>query len=500
MMYPPNQPKPSLAYVAAQRTANQAPQQDSLEDARSKAPFWMLQSVLGSSVPDENCEVELDMATWLNAKKPKGTYLYNNVDFVPVLKQVDQANGGNPPPPALVGAPVFGKYITMGSVFATANNASAANALEDRFFLVKVEDGSSYCIGGVTFAPAGSYIFSFSATEPGAGAFGEGVEQDGICGCIGEDGWAAEELKPLGCDGPKYCVYTNQLKVHAKMFNGIPDPDDPPVDTVVSNPLKGLKKVLEECHFKDGGKEITIVGWSLGGAQAQIAAVRIAVEYKAKVRLITFDSIMAFTPDSAATIAGTLIADDKVLRYDDFPEPGKINAQRWVENDSPASIAPFNCAMIGCCPFSPHKIKYAGCYPFMSRVGHGHFSKALILSGYHAGFLPCGGGTPTWNLGCIPKNLCFLCDSNPTYPDKSFYSKPPVSDNRMYVTKAANLSRCFVCGYCFCVPQAAKIHGSGAFLLWMLYKGAYQNQDATEGISIYQPKVVIPPVPEMDRS
>lgn len=49
--------------------------------------------------------------------------------------------------------------------------------------------------------------------------------------------------------------------------------------------------------------------------------------------------------------------------------------------------------MMGCCPFSPNKTKYAGCYPFMRKIGYGHISKALILSGYHAGFLPCGGGT-----------------------------------------------------------------------------------------------------------
>ena len=67
---------------------------------------------------------------------------------------------------------------------------------------------------------------------------------------------------------------------------------------------------------------------------------------------------------------------------------------RWVEDDSPASIAPFVWPMIGCCPFSPNKTKYAGCYPYMSTIGDGHISKALILSGYHAGLCVCfGGGT-----------------------------------------------------------------------------------------------------------
>ncbi|EOD12281.1 hypothetical protein EMIHUDRAFT_424205 [Emiliania huxleyi CCMP1516] len=148
--------------------------------------------------------------------------------------------------------------------------------------------------------------------------------------------------------------------------------------------------------------------------------------------------------------------------------------------------------MMGCCPFSPNKTKYAGCYPFMRKIGYGHISKALILSGYHSGLLPCGGGTPTWtNLGCIPKNLCFLCESNPTYPDDSFYSKPP--EDRMYVTKAANLWRCFFCGYLLCAPGTVCNH-RGQFLLWMLYKGAYQNADPVG----YQP-AVSPENPEMDR-
>jgi len=307
----------------------------------------------------------------------------------------------------------------------------------------------------------------------------------GCCPCFGYDKWTADELKVTdkANDEHTYCVYTHELEANDKMFAS-------------TNTMKGLTEALEECHFKDGDKKITIVGWSLGGAQAQIAAVRIAVEYNAKVRLITIDSILAFTPDSAEVIADNLI-DNDAFGTDKFPQEGKINAQRWVEDDSPASIAPFVWPMMGCCPFSPNKTKYAGCYPFMRKIGYGHISKALILSGYHAGFLPCGGGTPTWNLGCIPKNLCFLCDSNPTYSFKDTEAK-----ERAYVTKAAKLGRFCFCGYLPCAVGSLPNHYKGAFLLWMLYKGAYQNADPAATVG-YQPTVKDPAVspenPEMDR-
>ena len=112
--YPPNTPKPSLAYVAEQRKANQPPLQDPYEDIRSHAPFWMLQSKLSTNVPDENKKdgpFTLSNAYYERADTCVGKcqdkfcgplkYHYNQVDFVPVLKQVDQANGGSPlSPPA----------------------------------------------------------------------------------------------------------------------------------------------------------------------------------------------------------------------------------------------------------------------------------------------------------------------------------------------------------------------------------------------------------------
>ena len=84
-------------------------------------------------------------------------------------------------------------------------------------------------------------------------------------------------------------------------------------------------------------KQITIVGHSLGGAQAQLAAVQIAKVYKAKVRVITFESILAFTPEGAQKVV-----DDFIVGPDGVPdvsgkaeptikfpaEAGKITAQR----------------------------------------------------------------------------------------------------------------------------------------------------------------------------
>jgi len=82
------------------------------------------------------------------------------------------------------------------------------------------------------------------------------------------------------------------------------------------------------------GKQITIVGHSLGGAQAQLAAVQIALIYKAKVRVITFESILAFTPEAAAQIAegdeklivGPMGSSSPTTAFP--PEGGKITAQR----------------------------------------------------------------------------------------------------------------------------------------------------------------------------
>ena len=83
------------------------------------------------------------------------------------------------------------------------------------------------------------------------------------------------------------------------------------------------------------------MGHSLGGAQAQLAAVQIATKYKAKVRVITFESILAFTPESAARIAGCgaegLIVGPDGAKGENAeptvkfpPEVGQITAQRCM--------------------------------------------------------------------------------------------------------------------------------------------------------------------------
>ena len=121
------------------------------------------------------------------------------------------------------------------------------------------------------------------------------------------------------------------------------------------------------------------------------------------MRLITFDSILAFTPESACDIDKCMIDKDAI---GDFPAAGKINSQRcviqrrrarvwanargerqrlhvinrWVMDASYASIAPFICPMMGLPCLSP-----VGCYPFLSKLGDGHISEALVLRGYNAG-------------------------------------------------------------------------------------------------------------------
>jgi len=104
----------------------------------------------------------------------------------------------------------------MGSVFETKSNEATCLPifLDNRFFLVKV--GDDYKFGDVTFAPAGSYILSFSGTDPGQGLIGEVIKQDGICGapgacpCIGLCGWTANDLPVMD---PPLEIYKNELKV-----------------------------------------------------------------------------------------------------------------------------------------------------------------------------------------------------------------------------------------------------------------------------------------------
>ena len=193
-------------------------------------------------------------------------------------------------------------------------------------------------------------------------------------------------------------------------------------------------------------KMITIVGHSLGGAQAQLAAVRIALEYKAKVRVITFESILAFTPESAASIADKLVWP--VDPSTDFPpEGGKITAQRWVEDDSPATAAPLIFPAMGpaclgplnlCC--WPNKYRLVGCSPFNNKLGEGYISKALILRGFKAKATTRFLGTEDAGGGLC---ACLNGKGGPPYRDSEFEFE--VSDKRTYVTKGADRLRWFTC-------------------------------------------------------
>lgn len=81
------------------------------------------------------------------------------------------------------------------------------------------------------------------------------------------------------------------------------------------------------------GTKITVVGHSLGGAKAQLAAVYLANKYKASVRLVTFCSVRVFGTDSARQVFGELIqpvhGSDTNFGVG-FPGAGLIAAQRWI--------------------------------------------------------------------------------------------------------------------------------------------------------------------------
>jgi len=119
-----------------------------------------------------------------------------------------------------------------------------------------------------------------------------------------------------------------------------------------------LKGMFEQYHFMmhetkqtdplnvklaemlaEPGSEITVVGHSLGGAKAQFAAVEIANRFKARVRLVTLESLSAFGTTSARRIWDELIVGHEPgmpdNRFDnrfgaDAPPAGQIAAQRWV--------------------------------------------------------------------------------------------------------------------------------------------------------------------------
>jgi len=263
------------------------------------------------------------------------------------------------------------------------------------------------------------------------------------------------------------------------------------------------------------------VGHSLGGAQAQLAAVEIATKYEAKVRVITFESILAFTPEGADGVVKDLMCGgDQAEPTTEFPaDPCRITAQRccphvsprshldcrfvdadsayyrWVEDNSLATAAPLIYPAGACCPlpflcpfnfcsasYWKNKYRLVGCWPFNCNLGRGYISKALVMSGYQAGLF---GGPPSWGpFGCCRKGGGLVFKK---YKDEWFELHVK---KREYVAKGARQLSC-VCNFP-CVVASGFNHLQ-PFLHWMLYKGAYQNEDAPNSSpprSQYVPKVV----------
>ena len=187
---------------------------------------------------------------------------------------------------------------------------------------------------------------------------------------------------------------------------------------------------------------------------------------------------------------------------------------RWVEDDSPLTAAPLLLPAGWFCPipilniFNPvswclgfgppacsgtwkDKYRLVGCWPCNGNLGNGYISRALIISGFQA-----GRGTPSRGMfGCCPKGggrLCRRCHKDSlVYSDDEFALD--ISDERSYVSTGA--SRLPWIGWFFCVTKRTSNHQQ-KFLFWMLYKGAYQNEDAPDSIltpgqkvSQYVPKV-----------
>jgi len=494
----PTCPPPTKEYIAAQRAELTKPDVDVGRHGvlREQAPFWMLQAQIAYSVPDasKDCRLFNLNPIW---RPPNNTNEYNTVSFYQTLKNLQQD--------MQPGSRLDGGFLAMGSFFYDCGNSVQKSRLDGRYFLTAVGSTdwtipNEYTLVDPIFAPSGSFILAFAGTQPALPEFGEDFD------------WRPEEAPcdfyPVGYAGKKVWSYKSMLKAHKAMFDGVKNGD---------NPMKGVTEALE-TEMADGGagfvpagpglpgspnKEITIVGHSLGGAQAQIAAVHIALKYNAKVRVITYESIMAFTPETAKWIAeGSEGArpPDKLIWTDDdamptaFPDAGgKIAAQRWVENDSPLSAAPLLlpaggpvCLACNLCCW-PHKFNLVGCWPFNSKIGGGYLSKALVLSGFRAKLSAkskqTAGGGP-----------CAGCTGNggPPYEDAEFEFHEA---ERTYVTKGASRLRFFTCfpPCVLCNSGIRSLSHLQPFLLWMLYKGAWQNADAPQNhyppTSKYVPRV-----------
>ena len=137
-----------------------------------------------------------------------------------------------------------------------------------------------------------------------------------------------------------------------------------------------------------------------------------------------------------------------------------------------------------------NKYKLVGCWPFNRNLGKGYLSRALVISGYQAGLTK---GPPSTSIGP------FGCYNRKQAPYENMSFKLDISDERTYKTKAVRRLSCF--GNFFCEGLTGVTNHNQSFILWMLYKGAFQNEDApTSGsvltpdqkVSQYVPKVYEP--------
>ena len=174
-----------------------------------------------------------------------------------------------------------------------------------------------------------------------------------------------------------------------------------------------------------------------------------------------------------------------------------FSAHRWVEDNSPATAAPlmlsagFGCPLPFLCPgnclspsFWKNKCRLVGCWPCNQNLGKGYLSKPIVISGYQAGLVgPLR--HPSWDsFGCCRKGGGLVFKN---YKDEWFECH---LKQREYVAKGARRLRW---PGIFCCVAASIPNHFQPFLHWMLYKGAYQNEDAPNSLpprSQYVPKVV----------
>lgn len=189
------------------------------------------------------------------------------------------------------------------------------------------------------------------------------------------------------------------------------------------------------------------------------------------MRLITYDGTLAFDGASARWVHDHLVAVEDSTA---FPaDAGKITSLRWVHDQSAVSVAPL---IPRGCSF------WCG-----AGLGAGFISKALVMSGPTSQKGPVshdaeakvspskpGDGPPLRDR----QFLCFSCcgKEKEKYPPGDFVFKVK---ERTYVTSAARRLR--YCGCCGCCAGAGLVNHLHPFLLWTLYKGAWQstNQDTT---------------------